>query len=226
MSTHPWPLLGLRVDTPRLELRLPREEEFGAFLDATDAGIHDPDEMPFETPWTDTEPAELRHRASMQFWWGSRASWTPDDWHLTLGVFLDGRAIGFQDLVAKRFCVLRTVASGSWLTRDAQGEGYGTEMRSGVLDLAFTGLGAAVAHSAAFVDNIASRRVSQALGYRENGRERAAPRGEARELTRFELTRADWESRRPEWRATITGLEPCLPLFGLDPSDSPESTDV
>ena len=48
-----WPLFDLVVRTPRLELRLPREEEFAAIVDLVDAGIHDPATMPFFVPWTD-----------------------------------------------------------------------------------------------------------------------------------------------------------------------------
>jgi hypothetical protein len=61
-----WPLLSLVVRTPRLELRLPREEEFPGLVELVDAGIHDPETMPFFIPWTDVEP---RRRA-----WGPSTS--------------------------------------------------------------------------------------------------------------------------------------------------------
>jgi RimJ/RimL family protein N-acetyltransferase len=87
-------------------------------------------------------------------------------------------------------------------------------MRTAVLALAFEGLGAEVATSAAFVDNVASERVSRVLGYREDGTDRQAPRGVVQEMRRFRLDRADWLAltRQP---VAIEGLAECLTLLGL-----------
>jgi hypothetical protein len=71
-STPFWPLFDLVVRTPRLEMRLPREDEFGALIALVDAGIHDPATMPFTTPFTDV-PAPRRARESAQFWWRQRS---------------------------------------------------------------------------------------------------------------------------------------------------------
>jgi RimJ/RimL family protein N-acetyltransferase len=106
------------------------------------------------------------------------------------------------------------VETGSWVGRELQRRGYGKEMRSAILHLAFAGLGAEAAVSSCFEDNAASRRVSLALGYSENGRDRAAPRGVARELVRFRVERARWEAG-PRPAVEVGGLEPCLPLLGI-----------
>ncbi len=52
-DTHPWPLYGLRITTPRLELRVPDDEDAVALFEAARAGIHPAGEMPFGVPWTD-----------------------------------------------------------------------------------------------------------------------------------------------------------------------------
>ncbi|MFD0904794.1 hypothetical protein [Actinomadura sediminis] len=65
--TH-WPLYGLVLRTPRLELRLPDLRESDATGDLAAEGVHDPATMPFLTPWTDAPPAE-RARAHVQFHW-------------------------------------------------------------------------------------------------------------------------------------------------------------
>jgi hypothetical protein len=70
-----WPLFDLVVRTPRLEIRLPREEEFGALLAVIAAGVHDPATMPFTTPFTD-RPSPERERESAQWWWRQRAEWS------------------------------------------------------------------------------------------------------------------------------------------------------
>src|SRR6266480_3863974 len=46
-----WPLLGLRLITPRLELRLPIGEELGDLADLAAEGMHDPGSRPFLVSW-------------------------------------------------------------------------------------------------------------------------------------------------------------------------------
>ena len=77
--------------------------------------------------------------------------------------------IGQQDIDAEGFAVRKVVSTGSWLGRDHQGRGAGKEMRAAVLHLAFAGLGAERAETAAFADNPASMRVTESLGYEPNG---------------------------------------------------------
>jgi RimJ/RimL family protein N-acetyltransferase len=209
---HPlWPLYDLRLRTGELELRLPTEAELADFSAIVAAGIHPPDDMPFGIAWTD-QPSPARERMSYQFWMGTRANWTPEEWVLTLGVWVAGEPAGFQDLVGRQFATLRTVRTGSWLGRPFQGRGVGTLMRQAVLALAFDHLGAEVAESEAFIDNPASNRVSLAVGYEPNGFGRLAPRGVPRQTQRFRLTVDGWRARpRPE--VEVEGLASCLDLF-------------
>lgn len=214
MLCSDWPLFALRLETPRLTVRLPTDDDFPGLLAAIDDGIHDPEVMPFSIPWTDLEPA-ARRRSALQHWWQERATWTPAAWRAGFAVFLDSRPVGIQSLHADTFAVLGEVSTGSWLTRSVQGQGLGKEMRAAVLQLAFEGLGAELARSGAFAHNDASISVSRALGYRENGRKRLAPRGVPQVMVEFELTREQWEARGESWpQVRISGLEPCLELFG------------
>jgi RimJ/RimL family protein N-acetyltransferase len=207
-----WPLFGLRLRTGGLELRLPTEAELPAFVTVADAGIHPPDQMPFGIAWTDL-PSPARDRSSYQWWMRARASWSVDDWFLTLGVWVDGEPAGFQDLRAHNFAVLRTVGTGSWLGRAFQGRGLGKLMRQAVLALAFDHLGAEAAESKAFLDNPASTGVSLAVGYEPNGIARSAPRGVAREQQRFRMTLEQWRAR-PRAEVVVEGLDACLDMFG------------
>jgi RimJ/RimL family protein N-acetyltransferase len=109
------------------------------------------------------------------------------------------------------------VHTGSWLGRDHQGQGIGTQMRAAVLWLAFAGLGAESACSGAFEDNLASIAVSRKLGYQDDGIDRYVRRGEPVVSRRFRLDRQAWQDSRAV-PAVIEGLEPCLPLFGLEES--------
>ncbi|MET8147657.1 GNAT family protein [Actinoplanes sp. NPDC049668] len=213
MITEYWPLFGLTLRTPRLELRVPGLEDLARLAAAAAAGVHEPDRQPFAVPWTDGTPAE-RARNTLQWQWSMWGRWTPQDWSLNFVTVADGQVIGTQAIDAKDFAGLREVGSGSWLGREYQGKGYGTEMRAAVLDLAFTGLGAEWATSEAFADNVASYRVSRRLGYTDDGTARHLVRGEPVVGRRLRLDRAGWAAARTV-DVRIEGLEPCLPLFGL-----------
>ena len=199
-----WPLFGVRLETPRLVLRVLRDDDLAGVTEAAVAGIHG-ERMPFLHPWSEAEPAELR-RSFAAFQWGRRAAVRPESWALSFVVLQDGRPIGVQDLEADGFAARRTVSTGSWLTRSAQGQGLGSEMRAAVLMFAFDELGASVAESAAFDWNAPSLAVSARLGYRPNGSARVSPRpGEVVEERRLRLDAADLV--RPAWPLAVTDAD-------------------
>ena len=202
------PLFGLRVRTPRLELRLPTEAELVQLYELAAAGIHPPEEMPFGVAWTDdlTQEAFLTHHHSM------RETWTPESWNIDLGTWFDGVLVGVQGIGADAFAERRTIGTGSWLGRRFQGSGVGTEMRTAVVELAFRELGAATVTSSAFESNAASRRVSDKLGYRLVGRDTMSPRGVPKPHLQLRLERDEW--RGAPFPVEIDGVEACLALFG------------
>jgi RimJ/RimL family protein N-acetyltransferase len=214
MVPDPWPLRHLVLRTPRLELR--PDDDAGLLELAHEArlGIHPPETMPFAVPWTDAGPDE-RARATLQHHWRMRGNLLPERWTVSFLVRLDGRVVGTQDVEATEFAVTREVDTGSWVGRRHQGRGVGTEMRAAVLMWAFDHLGATRARSAAFVDNAASRRVSEKLGYRPDGGVSEVRRGRRADKVRFLLEPAAFV--RPSWRLQVEGLEACLPLLGVPP---------
>ena len=195
-----WPVFGLRLFTPRLELRVVRDADIPGLAEAAIRGIHGAERMPFAHPWTD-EPPETLRREMARYFWRERAAVAPGTWMLNFVVLEDGVPIGVQDLRAVDFTPLRTVSTGSWLTRTRQGAGLGTEMRAAILAFAFDHLGAEVAESGALDWNDASLGVSRKLGYRENGVKRVTARAgtiEREVLLRLEpddFVRPDWELR-------------------------------
>ncbi|MEU7909704.1 GNAT family N-acetyltransferase [Microbispora bryophytorum] len=217
-----WPLLALRLTTPRLELRLPGLDDLDALADRAAEGVHDPGEMPFGEPWTDAPPHE-RARSTVQIHFRQWGTWSPDHWSCSFVAVWEGQVAGVQEMRARDFAVTREVATGSWLGQRFQGRGIGTEMRAAVLHLAFAGLGARCATSSAFLDNTKSLAVSRRLGYREDGFAVEKRRGEAAMEQRLRLSRDEWTT--PDG-FEIHGLEPCLPLFGAsegitDPGGAP-----
>jgi RimJ/RimL family protein N-acetyltransferase len=213
MHNSHWPLFGLAVQTPRVTLRYPDDDDLVAVVELAAQGIHPRDTMPFSIPWTDVEPPMLQ-RQSLQHLWGTRARWSSDDWSLPMVVIVDSEIVGIQDLFAKDFAVLRVTHTGSWLGRSHQGKGIGTEMRAAILHLAFAGLGASGTESGAFVDNPASLAVSRHLGYEENGRQLIARRGAPAWLVGLRLSRERWETTRRD-DVAIKGLDACIDMFGV-----------
>ncbi len=212
MPGHPWPLFNLRLRTPRLELRLPTDDDLLELMRVARDGVMEEGRVFFASPWHEL-PSPAFERQFLLHWWRSRGSWTPSNWTLGLAVIAGGKPVGIQDVHARDFAVRREVASGSWLGRAHQGHGYGTEMRAAILALAFDGLGAESAESGYFPGNAASARVSAKLGYVENGDEVWAVSGKRLVERRLRVTRETW--KRDFVPVTIEGLEPCLPLFGV-----------
>jgi RimJ/RimL family protein N-acetyltransferase len=206
-----WPLFRLVIATPRLELRLPREDEVVALAEVAGRGVHPPGERPFLTPWTEGSPADrARPIGPGRCCAGTGAqlaAWRPESWELGLGVFADGVPIGCVNLRARDFPVVREVATSSWLGLAHQGQGYGTEARVGLLTLAFDHLGARAARTEVFRDNHASQAVSRKLGYRPDGISVDARDNEALVSDRLRLTREQWSSRDDRPPVTVTGLD-------------------
>ena len=69
-----------------------------------------------------------------------------------------------------------------------------------------------VQQSWAYVDNPASLRVSEKLGYRRDGANTWARRGVA--VTEIRLVLAAKELVRPEWTLDVAGLDGCRELLG------------
>ncbi len=213
------PLYKLRLSTPRLELRLGTREELFELGRLAKRGIHPPQEMPFEVPWTDRSGEPEFVDDFVAYHETVLREWSPAGWSLNLLAFLGDRPVGSQSMRGEEFSTRREIDTGSWLGRAYQRQGLGTEMRAAVLELAFRRLGARAATSGSVVGNESSKRVSEKLGYVVVGTSTIAPRGEP--VTKYDLRieRAEWQ---PPVAVEISGVEACLALFGAanPPSES------
>src|SRR5690242_11507563 len=102
MITDLWPLFGLRLTTPRLELRLPDLAELAELGRLAAAGVHDPEVQPFVAEWTDAPPEQVA-RNTLQFQWSTWARWSPREWALQLVVLAGGEVVGTQGVDARDF---------------------------------------------------------------------------------------------------------------------------
>ena len=206
-----WPLFELSVRTPRLELRYADDALLLALGDLmTDDVLGGGSPFDGDSSFY-VEPPE-RQRRSLRSSWDFRARTSADWWVLQLVILVDGEVAGIQALTGIEFPALRTVETASWVGAAHQRRGVGREARAAALHLAFEGLDAVRAVSEAFEDNVASRRVSESLGYAPNGTSWYTRRGEAAPMARYVLAREAW-ARRDD--IELVGLAGARELLGL-----------
>lgn len=210
-----YPVLGVRVRTPKLELWGATDELLDQLAPVVRAGKTHAEPPPYDDPMSfyEADP-DLRVAKWLQAIWRGRGKVNPDAWRLYFVVIVDGQPVGMQDLIGVDFSTLGTVASFSWLSVDQRGRGLGHEMREAILHLAFEGLGAKEASSDAFVDNSGSNAISRDLGYQPNGSDWATRQGEPALLTRWRLSRDTFQHRRRD-DIRLHNVDACKALLPL-----------
>lgn len=206
-----YPPIGLRISAGPVELAGIDDDTAIELANLAADGVHPPDRMPFLHPWTLTTPDRF-HVEFLRYHWGLRARFAPDAWSLDLAVRHDGELVGTQGVVTNDFRRTRAGETGSWLGLRHQGRGIGTLMRRTLCAFLFDELGFEQVTSSAFADNVASNRVSLAVGYRPNGTHRSA-RGEGWATNNDYLLTPDALVRPPT--LSVQGAEPLRRFLGL-----------
>jgi len=146
---------------------------------------------------------------------------TPERLASTLVMEIEGTIIGdlYLGVEAPYAQVeVRERAEGSlgvigWLLDPAYaGHGYATEAAAEMLRICFEELGLRRVVAGAFADNAASLRVSEKLGYRPDGVDVVARRGQRAEDVRLVVEPASLA--RPGWTLQVEGVEGCRELLG------------
>lgn len=166
-----WPPYAVRITEGDLTLAVVRDDDLPELVDLVLNGVHDPEKMPFNVPWTLEDPQTLP-ASLVRYYSRIRADFDPDKFDLLFAVRVAGEFVGVQGLHTENFRITRTGETGSWLGRSCQGRGLGTRMRRAICAFAFDHLGATEIMSGAFLDNPASLAVSAKVGYVPNGRMR------------------------------------------------------
>ncbi|MFC8734009.1 GNAT family N-acetyltransferase [Luteimicrobium sp. NPDC057192] len=215
-----WPFAGLRVVSGDLELRYLDDDLLLRLAVLAGQGVHEPDAMPFLTPWTRGTPLEVA-RSVAAYQWRNRAEASPDKLGIELAVVRDGEVLGIQGFYAGKFAVTRTAETGSWLGLRFHGQGVGTRMRRVILHLLFAGLDAHEVTTSAFADNAPSNGVTRRIGYEPNGVDVVAREGKPVESNRYRLTREVWEAQADRPDVQLHGVEPVRRFLGLDAPTDP-----
>ncbi|SES14865.1 Protein N-acetyltransferase, RimJ/RimL family [Pedococcus cremeus] len=211
MTPH-WPLHGLSLCTPELELRPVTEADLPGL--AVQLSV-DLEVDPTATRYDGLSDADNRALALHQGYWRSVGTWRPESWALPFAVRHGDDVVGSQTLEGEDFPRLRTVDSASWLAPEARGRGWGVQARAAILALAFGPLGATAAVTSAWHDNGASLGVSRSLGYQPNGVTTHWRGDRPDEMVHLRLTREQWRDSPWRDRVEVRGFEPCRPFFGL-----------
>ena len=104
----------MRIEENDLTLTILTDEDIPGLVDLALNGIHEPDAMPFSTPWTAVEPERLPANSDSLLL-GVRAQFTPEKFDLLFAVQIEHELAGIQALHATDFGVTRTAETGSWL---------------------------------------------------------------------------------------------------------------
>ncbi|QGU01166.1 Putative succinyl-CoA transferase [Corynebacterium kalinowskii] len=161
-----YPPFGLQLFDGHVLLRVIEDCDLKHLCAVTVSDIFEPN-CPWEFPWLSQENTAL---STAQFHWGLRASNKPENWVLPFAAYVDDTYVGTIDMRASDFREKRSISTGSYVLRRAQGQGIGTRMRAMVAAYAFDFLSAKEMRTAWHPMNKASGGVSAALGYQVVGR--------------------------------------------------------
>ena len=136
-----WPPYGVRIEENDLTLTILTDEDIPGLVDVALSGIHDPDAMPFLTPWTAVEPgATSGEHDSLLLRCPSAVH--AREIRLALRSADRARTRRNPGVARHRLRGHPTAETGSWLGQSYQGRGIGTRMRRAVCAFAFDHLGA------------------------------------------------------------------------------------
>ena len=198
-----------------MELSAVREADLPELADIARNGVRRPGVQAFPADW-DTGTPEQIAASLAQYHWATRANLTVEKWTIEFTVRVKGRVVGVQGVSSERYPLTRTLSTGSWLAPNEQGRGYGTRMRSMVIDCFIRQFGAHRFDTGYIDGNAASRRVSEKLGYSPNGHRRIISQdGAPRTEHQLVLFAADYEHTEDE--VNVTGAEAVRRFLDLEP---------
>lgn len=209
-----WPPYALRLQCEEMELTPVRDSDLPELAEIARNGVRRDGVQAFPVDWDTGSPEQIA-RSLAQYHWATRANLTVEKWTLEFTVRIGGRAVGIQGVSSDQYPLMRTVSTGSWLAPEEQSRGFGTRMRSMVIDSFARHFGAHRFDTGYIDGNAASRRVSEKLGYCPNGHRRLISQdGSVRTEHRMVLFAADYEHTDHE--VIVTGAEPVRRFLGLE----------
>jgi RimJ/RimL family protein N-acetyltransferase len=148
-----------RIETDRLVLDAVEPRHGDPMFDAAETC------RPYLAEWLDWAATSSRSGVKA-FAKDSARNWNRDEAY-TFVIKLAGEVIGVVDL--RRDSTPNSAEMGYWMREDVSGRGYMTEAARALIEMGFATLGLHRIHLFAGVDNHASRRVAEKLGFQREG---------------------------------------------------------
>lgn len=212
-----FPLLSLRVITPRLTLRPAQIEELDQLAQVSKGNILEKEKAHFFNNDWPFQKSPAYEENFIKHYWHNLSAWEKDNWTLNLTIFYKHNPIGEMSLGATNFENRKSIITGSWILSSYRKRGLGVEARAGALFLGFNKIGAATMASAAHKDNTPSHNVSKTLGYKENG---IASTHSPEDTINFLITKEEWETHSAKYRKEldpelfkVKGFKHCAHMF-------------
>ena len=207
-------LYQIIIKTPRLELRIPNEDEIVKLAELASGGVHKAGKEYYNADWLRVQFPNNKEILSL---WIQKdlKNWDIDNWSFLFAAFYQKTPIGMQHIFSKNFVKTRTFGTGVWLGLEYQGQGFATEMGQVVLYLGFEIFGAKEAYAGVWKKNKASLQLLNKLGYIYNGRYIELLNDKPEVNIRMRLTRDVWKKKRLN-NIIVEGInKEFLELFGL-----------
>ena len=209
-----WPPYALHLQCADMELSPVRDADLPELAEIARNGVRRDGVQAFPVDWDSGSPEQIA-RSLAQYHWATRAGLTVERWTIEFTVRVADRVVGVQGVSSDRYPLTRTVSTGSWLAPEEQGRGFGTRMRSMVIDAFARHFGTHRFDTGYIAGNDASRRVSEKLGYSPNGHRRLISQdGAPRTEHQLVLFAADYEHTDDE--VIVTGAEAVRRFLGLE----------
>ena len=206
-------LYGLRIRTPRVELRIPTNNDIKVLHRVARGGIHDPAVMPFADPWTDKPEPEFGRSMQAELRQG-RNTIGRTGWNVPFVV--RARDVG-SPLLGVAW--LRSTEepgrfeTSAWIARRFQGKGYGREVEAAVLAFAFEQCGAQEVSAGTFAFNGAGRSLARGAGFVETPADPVLNRGELAEYVTLTLDAAGYRNHAGNIPVTVAGFDRVAHMF-------------
>ncbi|MCT1829338.1 MULTISPECIES: GNAT family N-acetyltransferase [Brevibacterium] len=200
-----WPPYALTIACGNMTLSPVRDSDLPELAALATGGVQTHPGA-FIVDWDQGTAAEVARNLAT-YHWRTRAATNPDEWTLELTVRVDGEAVGVQSAGARAFAKRRTVGTGSWLSKTHQGRGIGTRMRQALAVTCFDHFGACELATSYFEGNNSSRRVSEKVGYVDNGSVIDVSASGSHVGREYNMLLTPDRLVRPDEEVTVTGAE-------------------
>ncbi len=191
--------MRMKLETKRLILRKPKLSDWRDIVE----GVGDLNVSKF----TEKIPYPYKKKDAIGWLKNSIKEWCKNGYCFLIELKEEKKVIGCIHLMeVSKF--KGTAGTGSWINRKYWRKGYITEVKIAANNFAFNKLKLRKLNSTVFVDNLASNKTQQSIGYQFEGRKnkdtRSLATGKIKDVNLYGLFKEDWKKNLPKFRKKLT----------------------